>query len=592
MNPGNFFSELKRRNVYKVAVAYAIVGWLLIQVATQVFPFLEIPNWVIRLVIALVAIGFPVALIIAWAFELTPEGIKRTEEADRDGERPSRSRAWIYVAVVGAAVSVGLFFMGRYTATPRQSEAATALPSKSIAVLPFDNLSRDPDNAFFTEGVQDEILTRLAKVADLKVISRTSTQRFKSAPDNLPQIARQLGVMHILEGSVQRSNDQVRVNVQLINAMTDAHLWAEIYDRKLTDIFAVESDIAKTIADTLQAKLTGSEKQMMAAQPTNDTTAYELYHKGRSFWEKRSGDNIPKAIAFYEQAIARDPNYAPAYAGLANAYVLLSFYTGAPRTPSLGKAREVATKALSLDSKLAEAHVALGKVEFFQLDLAGSLREYQKAIELKPNYATAHQWYGNDALVSYGRFEEAIAEGKRAVELDPLSPVINADLGVTLCLARRYDAAIEQLRKALTIDPTFFYTHYNLGIALQFKGDLPGAIAEYEKAKQLSLSNDYDSFTIALLGAAKGLAGDKLAAEQTLKELDHIAQNQEVDDYSRALVYLGLNNKEEALRLLDRTFSAGNGSSLTWIKVDPLLDPLRGDPRFEALIQKVIGPKQ
>src|SRR5213075_2495404 len=292
----NFFAELKRRNVYKVAVAYAIVGWLVVQIATQVFPFLEIPTWVVRLVIAVVAIGFPVALIIAWAFELTPQGIKRTEDADRDGERPSRSRAWIYVAVIGASVSVGLFFIGRYTAQKSGPAASTELSAKSIAVLPFDNLSRDPDNAYFAEGVQDEILTRLAKVADLKVISRTSTQRFKSAPPDLRDIAKQLGVMNVLEGSVQKANDQVRVNVQLINALSDAHLWADTYDRKLTDIFSVESEIAKTIADTLQAKLSGSEKQMMATAPTTDTTAYELYHKGRSLWEKRSGDNIPKAI--------------------------------------------------------------------------------------------------------------------------------------------------------------------------------------------------------------------------------------------------------------------------------------------------------
>jgi len=302
----NFFAELKRRNVYKVAVAYAIVGWLLVQIATQVFPFLEIPNWIVRLVIVLVAAGFPVALVIAWAFELTPEGIKRTEDVDPTASaRQPRKYTWIFVVILGAALSVGLFFTGRYTGRNTASAARTELPGKSIAVLPFDNLSRDPDNAFFAEGVQDEILTRLAKVADLKVIARTSTQRFKSAPENLPDIANQLGALNILEGSVQKVNDQVRVNVQLINALTNAHLWAEIYDRKLTDIFAVESDIAKTIADTLQAKLTGSEKQMIAAQPTSDTAAYELYHKGRSLWEKRSGDNIPKAIAFYQQAIAR-----------------------------------------------------------------------------------------------------------------------------------------------------------------------------------------------------------------------------------------------------------------------------------------------
>jgi TolB-like protein/Tfp pilus assembly protein PilF len=586
----NFFSELKRRNVYKVAVAYAVVGWVIAQIATQIFPFLEIPNWVVRLVIVLIAIGFPIALMIAWAFEATPEGIKRTEVADAMPAAPGqRKHAWIYIVLIGVAISIALFLLGRYTAASKAgANSSNELSTKSIAVLPFDNLSRDPDNAFFAEGVQDEILTRLAKVADLKVIARTSTQKFKSAPENLPDIAKQLGALNILEGSVQKANDQVRVNVQLINALTNSHLWAEIYDRKLTDIFSVESDIAKTIADTLQAKLTGAEKQMMASQPTTDTTANDFYHKGRSLWEKRTGDNIPKAIGFYEQAIAHDPNYALAYAGMANAYVLLPFYTGtARRSDSYTKAKEAALKALQLDPKVAEAHAALGKLNFFQMDLAGSVREYQRAIELKPNYATAHQWLGNDSLVSYGRFDEAIAEGKRAVELDPLSPVINADLGVTLYLARRYDDAIGQLRKTLAIDPTFFYAHYNFGTALQLKGDLSAAIAEYEKAKQLT----DDSYVIALLGAARGWAGDKNAAEQALKDLERATPNQDPDDYSRALLFLSLNNKEEALHSIERAVAIRDGSSLTWIKVDPFLDPLRGDPRFEALVQEVVAPK-
>ncbi len=377
MSAPNFFSELKRRNVYKVAVAYAIVGWVIAQIATQIFPFLEIPNWFVRLVIVLIAIGFPIALVIAWAFEATPEGIKRTEVADAmpvSAATRRKKHAWIYVVVIAAAISVTLFFLGRYTAGNKSvASVPNELPAKSIAVLPFDNLSRDPDNAYFAEGVQDEILTRLAKVADLKVISRTSTQRFKSAPSDLREIAKQLGVMNIVEGSVQKANDQVRVNVQLINAMTDAHLWADTYDRKLIDIFSVESEIAKTIADTLQVKLSGSEKQMMAAQPTTDTTAYELYHKGRSLWERRSGDNIPKAIAFYEQAIARDPNYALAYAGLAQAYILVPFYTGADRLDAYLKAKEAALKALRLDPNLAEAHAALGKVLFLQRQ-SGSAR--------------------------------------------------------------------------------------------------------------------------------------------------------------------------------------------------------------------------
>ena len=586
----NFFSELKRRNVYKVAVAYAVVAWLLVQIATQVFPFLEIPNWVVRLVIALVVIGFPIALVIAWAFEATPEGIKRTEVADAMPSTARRKKhAWIYVVVIGGAISAALFFLGRYTAGNKTATGApNELSAKSIAVLPFDNLSRDPDNAFFAEGVQDEILTRLAKVADLKVIARTSTQKFKSAPDDLRNVANQLGVMNILEGSVQKANDQVRVNVQLINGLTNAHLWAEIYDRKLTDIFAVESDIAKTIADQLQAKLTGSEKQMIAAQPTSNTDAYELYHKGRALWEKRTGDNIPKAIAFYEQAIARDPNYALAYAGLSSAYILSPFYAGADRREVGSKAKEAALKALRLDPNLAEAHAALGKVLFFaDVDLAGAMREYKRAIELKPNDAGAHHWFGNDTLAALGQFEEAIAEGKRSVELDPLSVVINADLGQTFYYAHRYDESVSQLQKTLEIDPTSFYTHYTLGIALQGKGDMSDAIAEYERAKHLRDTYEMSTFC----AQAKAQAGDKEAARRMLTELDEISKRREVEGYYRALLYLSLNNKEEALRWLEQSYEERDGSNICWIKVDPLLDSLHGDPRFEALVQKVIAPK-
>src|SRR5438094_79775 len=592
MNPKGFFGELKRRNVYKVAVAYAVVGWVIAQIATQIFPFLEIPNWIVRLVIILIAIGFPIALVIAWAFEATPEGIKRTEVADAmpgSAATGRKKHAWIYVVVIAATISVTLFFLGRYTAGNKSvASASNELPAKSIAVLPFDNLSRDPDNAFFAEGVQDEILTRLAKVADLKVIARTSTQKFKSAPENLPDIAKQLGALNILEGSVQKANDQVRVTVQLINAMTNSHLWAEIYDRKLTDIFAVESDIAKAIADQLQAKLSGSEKQMMAAQPTTDTEAYELYHKGKSLWEKRSGDNIPTAIAYYEQAIARDPNYALAYAGLAKAYILLPFYAGADRLDAFSKAKDAALKALRLDSNLAEAHAALGKVLFFsEIDLTGAMREYKRAIELQPNDATAHNWPGNDGLAPLGRFEEAIAEGKRAIELDPLSTVINVDLGETFYYAHRYDEADRQMRKTLEIDPTSFYAHYNLGIVLQLKGDLSGAIAEYKKAKQLG-----DNPLVSTLCAkAKAQAGDNDAALRMLSDLDKISQHREVVGYLRALLYLSLNNKAEALRWLEQGFQERDGSNISWIKVDPLLDSLHGDPRFEALVQKVVAPK-
>jgi TolB-like protein len=260
----HFFTELKRRNVYKVAIAYAVVAWLLMQAASILFPTFEAPPWTMKVFVAVIALGFPIALIIAWAFELTPEGLKRTEVADELPKKAPRNRVWIYVVVIAGAISVGLFFFGRYTAKSNQSGSAE-LRAKSIAVLPFENLSGNPENAYFTDGIQEEILMRLAKIADLKVVSRTSTVRYKRSPGNLREIATQLGVANVLEGSVQRTADRVHVNVQLIKAASDAHLWAEAYDRQLTDIFAVESEIAKTIADTLQAKLTGAEQHAIAA---------------------------------------------------------------------------------------------------------------------------------------------------------------------------------------------------------------------------------------------------------------------------------------------------------------------------------------
>jgi TolB-like protein/Tfp pilus assembly protein PilF len=480
-------------------------------------------------------------------------------------------------------------FSGKKKSAAEPASTSSAIPEKSIAVLPFDNLSRDPDNAFFTEGVQDEILTRLAKVADLKVIARTSTQKFKSSPENLSEIAKQLGVANILEGSVQKVADQVRVNVQLIKAANEAHLWAEVYDRKLTDIFAVESEIAKTIADTLQAKLSGSEQHAIAARPTENTEAHQLYLKGRFFWNKRTGDDLKKSIGYFQQAIAIDPNYALGYAGVADAYVLLPGYTaGAPRD-CYPKAIAAAKKALELDDTLAEAHTTLGlAIWSYEFDFAQANREFERAIELNPNYATGHQQYGNVTLAALGRFDEAIAEGKRAVELDPLSLVINADLGVTYYFARRFDESIAQERKTLEMDPGFYYARFNLGEALAAKGALDEAIGEYQKAWAAS----GDPLVLGLLGNAFARSGNKTEALKILEQLKELSKHRYVSAYSFALVHLGLGDKEQALRWLEQSYQDRAGSDVGWIRVDSLLDPLRDDPRFEALAEKIVPARE
>ena len=586
MKIDNFFAEVKRRNVYKVAVAYIFAGWALSQGIAQVFPVFDVPNWVIRSIVVMIILGLPVALVLAWMFELTPQGIKRTETADAMPEATRKKKyVWIYVVVIGAAISIGLFFLGRYSAGNTTASPA-GITNKSIAVLPFDNLSRDPDNAYFCEGVQDEILTRLAKVADLKVISRTSTQHFKSTPDNLPQIAKQLGVAYIVEGSVQKAGDQVRVNVQLINALTDAHLWADTYDRKLTDIFAVESEIAKTIAETLQARLTGSEKSSIAKTPTVNPEAYELYLRGKFFAEKRTGADLRKSVGYYDQAIAKDPNYALAYVGLADSHLLLSAYGAISPKESIPPARAALKKALDLDDSLAQAHASSGLLATLELDLDRAIRELERGIQLNPNYATAHHWLALP-LMAIGQFDRAIVEAKRAIELDPLSLICNSDLGWIYFNARRYDEAEAQARKTLEMDSRFAVAHYYLGEVFQFKGRLNDAIAEYQKA--FDLNND--PFSFAMLGQAYARQGKTDEARKVLARLSEEAKSRYVSPYALAVVLTALGDKAHAIDELERGYDEG-GFYISLITVDPLFDPLHGDPRFEALVQKIVGGKK
>ena len=482
-----------------------------------------------------------------------------------------------------AVIVVGIAMFSRY-----RVRSALAAPEKSVAVLPFENLSEDKANAYFADGIQDEILTRLSKIADLKVISHTSTQHYKSAPENLPEIARQLGVAHILEGSVQKSGDAVRVNVQLIKASNDSHLWADTYDRKLTDIFSVESEVAKAIADTLKAKLTGSEEHAISARPTENIEAHQLYLKGRYFWNKRTGPDLQTAIDYFQQAIEQDSNYALAYAGLADSHVLLPYYGAGTLQQSIPPAKAAAQKALELDPTLAEPHSTLGLILYSAFDFSQSKKEFERAIALDPNDATAHQWFGNGPLIVTGEFDRAIAEGKRAVELDPLSLVINTDLAVGYTMARHYPEAIEQFNKMVAMDPRFYYARWAFGLALQCNGQLPEAIAQYKKAAELT----DDPFVLAWLAQGYAKAGQRDEALKLLAQMQELATKRYVGAWSFAIVHLALGEKEKAIDELERAFRERSDPFITFIKVSPLFDPLRGDPRFQALLAKAFGPGQ
>ncbi len=448
MNSGNFFAELKRRNVYKVAVAYIVAGWALSQGIAQVFPVFDVPNWVVRLIVVLMIIGFPIALIFAWAFEITPEGLKRAEEADAmpRSARPT-NRTWIYIVVVGVAISVALFFLGRYTAGNRITSPDN---NKSIAVLPFQSLSEDKDknDAYFADGVQDQILTNLAKVSDLKVISHTSVRQYKTGAErNLREIGRQLGVAYIMEGSVQRARDRLRINAQLIDARTDGHVWGETYDRTASDLFAIQSELAESIVAQLKAKLSPEQKAEIEERPTQDLVAFELYLQAKAIVDSYINATdvraaLLQALHSLDDAIQRDPNFVSAYCYAARANDLLFFFDLDP-TPNRILLAEAAVKAaLRLRPDSAEAHFAMADYLF------RCLRDYNRAQEelaiARPGLPNSTPFFILSGYINRRRdhFPDAERDFSTAFALDPRNPNAYNLLADTYVLQRRFPEAV------------------------------------------------------------------------------------------------------------------------------------------------------
>src|SRR5437867_10003630 len=478
----NFFAELKRRNVYKVAVAYAVVGWLLVQVTTQVFPIFEIPNWALRLIVLAIIIGFPIALVMAWAFELTPEGIKRTEDVDLAQVR-TKAHGWIYIVVVGAVVSISLFFIGRYTVgnktTPRLSETAigSSIPQKSIAVLPLLNESGDPRDEYFSDGLSEELIAALAQISGLKVIGRSSSFRFKDRKEEPKTIGEKLGVSTLLDGTVRKQGDRVRIVAELVNAADGIQLWTRTFDRELKDIFAVQAEIAKAVAASLELTLLGSQDRPAQRGAASNVEAHNAYLQGHFHFQRRNLEDYRKAVGYFDQAIRLDPDYALAYTERSEAWSFIGDLTG-QHEPAWSNARSDAEKAVAIAPSLAEARAARGWVRFFiDWKFAEGITELKRAKELSPANPTANDLLAR-AILYLGRLDEAERQARHAVELDPLSVIAQGNLARVLFFAGKLDEADATARKAAELQPASASSHRWQTLIAAPRGDGETALRE------------------------------------------------------------------------------------------------------------------
>ena len=662
---GSFFSELTRRNVLRAAAFYAAAAWLLVQVATQVFPFFEVPDWAVRLVVVAVLVGFPFALALAWFYEWTPQGFRRDSEVEPSesirhvtGRRIDR---WIIVVLALAVV----FLLANQFVSRRGAGDAAAAADKSIAVLPFENLSADQSNAYFTDGIQDEILARLAKIGALRVISRTSSQQYAARPADLPKISRQLGVAYVLEGSVQKSGNTVRVTVQLIEAASDRHLWAESYDRRLDDVFGVESEVAQTIATALEVKLSGGERAALDARPTTNAEAYDAYLRGLAL-ESRTLETSPdmprRVAALYGDATRLDPRFALAWARLAIVESYM-YFNSIDRSPALlAAAKQAADTALRLQPDLGEAMLAQGYYRYRCLhDLAGGLRDFEQARERLPNNANVL------SAIAYierrqGNWQDSVVHLQQATQLDPRSVMMLRELALNHAALRQFDQARATLDAALAIDvgasglvaakAETWLAEGNLAQAghlldsvtlqpaddafmvqitrLLYQREYAAAITAFQQAlaqPEASLG-PYRMDYLVGLGMAQRWAGPPADAHATFTQALALAQKdrQNAADDSHlaqilALAHAGLDDKPAALREAQRALdlTAGDallrpgmeallaqihaqfgdvdtaiaalphllaepyGLTIADLRLSPLWDPLRQDPRFTAL---------
>ncbi len=492
-------------------------------------------------------------------------------------------------AVVGVAAALMVVLgLGAYLAWERWGRRATPPEGRvMLVVLPFHNVGGDAEQEYFTDGLTEEMISQLGRLHPerLRVIASTSAMHYKKSSKRVDEIGRELGVDYVLEGSVRRGGERVRITAQLVQVSDQTEVWSESYESSESDVLALQSEVARAIAQQIQLKLTPQEQARLATSQTINPKAHEAYLLGQHFWGKRSDEGLRKSIEFFEQAIAMDPSYAPAYSGLANSYFSSSFWGLLPATESMPKGAAAAQKAVELDETLAEAHASMAFAKMWESDWEGAEKEYKRMIELNPGYAQGRMWHG-DFLTSMGRSDEAVQEMRRALELDPLSLMVNNATGWHLYLARRYDEAIAQFKRALELDPNFALAHYDLGRAYEQKGLYEQALAEFQEAKALSPETPY---ILAGLGHCYGVMGRRSEARRVLGELEALSQRRHVKSLDIAFVHLGLGNKEQTLAELEKSAAEREGW-VGYFYADPIYDPLRSDPRFQSLLARV-GPR-
>jgi len=448
-----------------------------------------------------------------------------------------------------------------------------------LAVLPFENLTGDAGQEYLSDGMTEEMITQLGRFdpQHLGVIARTSVMHYKHSQEPLKEIGRELGVQYILEGSVRRDSERVRITAQLIQTKDQTHLWAQEYDRELKDLLVIQREIAREISDEIPTALGNHESTSPISQPSFPQTyeAYDLYLKGQYFWNKRTVEGFQRAIDYFQQATAKDPNYARAYAGLADSYALLGGYSMAPQTEFMPKARAAALRALQIDENLPEAHTALALVvQNYDWDWQNAEKEYLRAIELNPNYATAHHWYA-EHLALLGRFDEALRESERARQLDPLSLIIATDKGVILYFSRQYDRAVKQFRAVLEMDPDFPRAHMIVSAYVQERM-FAEALADIGKGP----------WRWSDLAYVHGRSGQPVLARRALGKLEEMNRHQQMDPAAILRAHIGMGDKDQSFAWLEKGYSQ-HSNALTTLKVDPIYDPLRGDPRFQELMRRV-----